>query len=406
MSTLHEVHPPATQPVASTLPPHQGSSLAICLPPMPADVLGMMLQQIQRTFAGEPLLIVSPDQIEEQLLDDGESRLVPYPLQRTGSDWVLDAADYAVAARLSAERALSGVILLGTDAATVDARALLAMRHQLSGGADLVVPRYVVGPQQGLVNSALLYPLTRALFGVEVRFPLPLDAALSHRLLARLSPLANRAASQSDNSLVWPVAEAATAGFSVREVDEVERALPRPQETDLNTLFPAVTGSIFAEIEGRATFWQRARPHAAPGARASSPSPHGGADHEEIRALVEGFRLAFSNLREIWALVLPPQSLLALKKMSTQSAESFYFPPSLWARVVYDFALAYKLRTLNRGHLLGSMTPLYLAWVASLLRETQTAGAGSTVLETTATAFEQEKPYLVSRWRWPDRFNP
>jgi hypothetical protein len=27
-------------------------------------------------------------------------------------------------------------------------------------------------------------------------------------------------------------------------------------------------------------------------------------------------------------------------------------------------------------------------------------------LEQLARAYEDNKPYLVSRWRWPDRFNP
>ena len=27
-------------------------------------------------------------------------------------------------------------------------------------------------------------------------------------------------------------------------------------------------------------------------------------------------------------------------------------------------------------------------------------------IEAVAAAFEADKPYLVSRWRWPDRFNP
>jgi hypothetical protein len=27
-------------------------------------------------------------------------------------------------------------------------------------------------------------------------------------------------------------------------------------------------------------------------------------------------------------------------------------------------------------------------------------------IEALAAAFETDKPYLVSRWRWPDRFNP
>ena len=128
---------------------------------------------------------------------------------------------------------------------------------------------------------------------------------------------------------------------------------------------------------------------------------------EEVRSLVDGYRIAFNNLREIWSLVLPPQSLLALKKLSISPPEAFIYPPSLWARTVYDFALAFHMRTLNRGHLLGALTPLYLAWVASFLLSSEShEQAGAEVLQLTAAAFEQEKPYLVSRWRWPDRFNP
>jgi hypothetical protein len=81
----------------------------------------------------------------------------------------------------------------------------------------------------------------------------------------------------------------------------------------------------------------------------------------------------------------------------------------LWARIVYDFALAHRLRTVNLDHLLGSMTPLYLAWVSSYARELEAAGAAADVeqrIERLSLAFEAAKPYLVSRWRWPDRFNP
>jgi hypothetical protein len=83
---------------------------------------------------------------------------------------------------------------------------------------------------------------------------------------------------------------------------------------------------------------------------------------------------------------------------------------SLWARIVYDFILAYRLRTINRGHLLGALTPLYLAWVASHLLLISGARPETTApekhIEALAAAFEIDKPYLVSRWRWPDRFNP
>ena len=122
--------------------------------------------------------------------------------------------------------------------------------------------------------------------------------------------------------------------------------------------------------------------------------------------MIESFRLAYSNLSEIWSLVLTPQSLFGLKRLSAMGPEQFSMADSLWARIVYDFLLAYRLRTINRGHLLGAMTPVYLAWVASHLLRTDAGEDAENQVEALAAAFEKDKPYLVSRWRWPDRFNP
>ena|SRR5690348_17278659 len=122
--------------------------------------------------------------------------------------------------------------------------------------------------------------------------------------------------------------------------------------------------------------------------------------------MIEAFRLAYTNLHEIWSLVLPPNSLLGLKRICLAPAESFHMPDSLWARIVYDFILAYRLRTINRGHLLGALTPLYLAWVASHLALTSHGMPSEKHIQDLAAVFEADKPYLVSRWRWPDRFNP
>lgn len=382
-------------------------TLLVCLPSMAADATTVMLQRVSEVFSTEPIMVASPDWSEEQPPQDGMPHLVPYPAHRTESEWVLNAADYAAAARLASDRNTGGVLLLGTEASTLGGQVLLQMRETLRTGIDLVLPRYATGPQEGLVNAALLYPMTRALYGTDLHFPLPLDAALSPRMLSRLAASTSRLGPQIDDALIWPVAEASIAGYSVREVGAAERSLPRPQEADLNILFPAVTSALFADVENKATFWQRARALPAPRPYAPRVTPPRAEAVEEVRPLVEAFRLAFTNLREIWSLVLPPQSLLSLKKLSLTPAESFSFAPNLWARTVYDFALAFHMRTLNRGHLLGALTPLYLGWVASFLRESDDdPEAAMRLHEGTALAFEQEKPYLVSRWRWPDRFNP
>ena len=78
-----------------------------------------------------------------------------------------------------------------------------------------------------------------------------------------------------------------------------------------------------------------------------------------------------------------------------------------FSNVLVDFALAYRLRFINRDHLLRSFTPLYLGWVASYAIEMEAADprAVDGRVQALAQAYEAGKPYLVSRWRWPDRLN-
>jgi hypothetical protein len=81
---------------------------------------------------------------------------------------------------------------------------------------------------------------------------------------------------------------------------------------------------------------------------------------------------------------------------------------ALWARIVYDFAVGYHVGLMDRALLLRSMTPLYLGWTAAFVREVRDLdrpGVEARV-ERLCRAFEAAKPYLISRWRWPDRFNP
>ena len=399
-----EQHPGGSAPRITAAP------LLICLPSMTTETASAVYPELAAIFPADTILVATPDHDAEIPAASGTPHLIPYTQPRGQGDWVLNAQDYIAAAALAEERGASGVLLLGTDVASLEPNALRAMQAGLAAGADLALPRYHTAPDEGLVNSALIYPLSRSLFSADVRFPLPLDAGVSVRMLQRLESAATRTGANLESGLLWPVAEASIAGFTVREVEGGARTLPQPQEADLNELFPAVTSALFADIEGKATYWQRARSVPAPRpvtARTSTWQAESQEGAEELRALMEGYRIAFDNLREIWSLVLPPQSLLALKKLSASTSETFVYAPALWARTVYDFALAYHLRTLNRGHLLGALTPLYLAWVASFLRSTGGDPlAGADLLQQTASAFEQEKPYLVSRWRWPDRFNP
>jgi hypothetical protein len=221
----------------------------------------------------------------------------------------------------------------------------------------------------------------------------------------RLAAAAQRFISTNQaDGLLWPVAEAAVASFTCTEVDVPTRTFLQPAGLDLNAVLSHIGGSLFADIEAKASFWQRARssPPTRPAMYTVIPSD----GLPDVTPMLDSFHLAYTNLHEIWSLVLPPQSLLGIKKLSVLPAADFHMPDSLWARIIYDFALAWRLRTLNRGHLLGALTPLYLAWLASHLTRVRNGTPPERHIEELAQIFEADKPYLVSRWRWPDRFNP
>ena len=382
-------------------------SLLFCVPSLPAPSMQAFVQNVAVAFPQDSVSVASPDQLANE--QAGSVRLIPNPNAHPRQDWILTAGDYLCAGNLAREQNAPVVVVLSSQAVSVSTERMREMVDMVRNkNVDLVLPRPLTGPGEGLVNSALLYPLTRSLFGADIQFPLPAEAAFSQRMAQRLAVSAQRigGGTQGD-TLLWPVPEAAVAGYAVRQVAAPELKLPHAPDGEFNSLFAAVAGSLFSDIEAKATFWQRARSVIFPGGAKMAVTAETPTASPEVLSLVDGFRLAYTNLHDIWSLVLPPQTLLALKRLSLASPEDFSIAPSLWARIVFDFTLAHRLRTLNRGHLLGAFTPLYLAWVASHMRDADSnESQAAPFIARTAAAFEAEKPYLVSRWRWPDRFNP
>ncbi len=361
-----------------------------------------ILANLASSFPPEGLLIANRGSFPPK--EYPALRIVSTPSANTGA-WSLTAGEFAEAYRLAQENEARAVLMLGPGSDSLASTALRGLADAvLDASADLTVPFYALPPHRGMINSAILYPLTRTLFASPVRFPLAIDLGLSPRMLQRLAAAAQRfSAADQVEALVWPVDEAVTAGFAVDEFDAGPRAQPQPAEPDINAVLARVTGSLFADIEAKAAFWQRAR-RLPPLRHANSqqPLPEGASD---VTQMVESFRFAYNNLLEIWTLILPPHSLVGLKRLSLMSPTEFRMPDSLWARIVFDFLVAYRLRTINRGHLLGALIPLYLAWVAGHINATGAGADAEGHIEAVAAAFEADKPYLVARWRWPDRFN-
>lgn len=277
-------------------------------------------------------------------------------------------------------------------------------------GFDLVAPCYTREKMEGLLNKSVLSPLHRALYGQRLQNPMGPDFGLSGKLLQQiLAQNSARRRGVERNALAGIASAAACGSFQVCESYlGVRTQRPTDWET-LSSLLAEVLGAAFLEMEDRAAHWQSIRgSRTLPGfGLPEAPSPDTGTA-VDVHGMIESFQLGAKNLQDVWGLILPPTTLLELRRVSRLAEDHFRLPDSLWVRIVYDFALGHRLQTINRDHLLRSITPLYLGWIASYALEMQTAGPVEVDarVERLSKAYEENKSYLVSRWRWPDRFNP
>ncbi len=332
------------------------------------------------------------------------------PAASAGEFWAPVSAHQRAVLALAATLNARVCIVLGSDLAALDAHNLQLFAYAvLERQCGLVMPIYGAGKYDGLINTGILSPLHRALFGKRIRYPLSYDFAASGALCSRLAGI-SAGSNHNDNALLWPVTVAAThtSQAAVGQVHLDAHHQTAAGGLDLSAVLSQLAGSLFQEMDACAANWQRIR--------GSQPSPIWGnapaeeADGQPIdtRPMLDSFLLGSKNLDEVWRLVLPPNTLLELRRLTRLAPDQFRMPDELWAGVVYDFALAWRLRTISRAHLLGALTPLYLGWVASWAGEVSalSRAAAEQRFEQLAHAWEDKKPYLLSRWRWPDRFNP
>jgi hypothetical protein len=281
------------------------------------------------------------------------------------------------------------------------------LRPLLNDAVDLIKPLYQRHPFQGGVVGGIVSPLFRALYGVPVRHPLGTDFSCSR---ACIDAVWDDPFWETDQGQIgadwWLSATAATGGLRVGEawLSGTTDSGPGP---DISTTMTQVLGVCFTDMERRASTWHRVR-HTRPlphfGVQPALPPP----PDVDIGDLADRFRLGARELEDVWAEVLPPLSILQWRRLARPGGDLPRVDDGLWARTVYDFALGHRLRVIARDHLLASLTPLYFGWLSSFVGEmrSQAAEAAEARLDRLAGVFEHEKPYLISQWRWPERFRP
>src|SRR5690349_17413340 len=131
----------------------------------------------------------------------------------------------------------------------------------LESQCDLVVPSYGHQKFQGLLNSGIMCPLTRSLYGKRILNPLGPDLGVSQKLFQKI--IASNRASRSDAAithlLISLTPAASCENLRISQVYFGSRTYPLPDWTNTSSILVQALGPVFLEMEKRAPCWQRLR---------------------------------------------------------------------------------------------------------------------------------------------------
>lgn len=273
----------------------------------------------------------------------------------------------------------------------------------LGAEADYVSPAYTRTVTEGTLTTNLLAPMTGALYGKRIQQLIGGCAGLSGGFISRLLEDNARESDLAAHGVEVRLATAALAsGHRVVETHlGRKRVDPGLAQPDLAGTLVGVVGPLFGLMDAYRAVWQDARGSVPVPQRGGPPGllPEVGEIH--VDRMVRAFGLGLKDLLPVWEQIMPEERLAQLYPLGLLAADEFRFPAPVWARVVYDFAVAHHERRLARDHLLRALTPLYLGRVAAFLLE---VGAGTParvpgIVERLGRAFEAEKETLSARWR-------
>jgi hypothetical protein len=110
--------------------------------------------------------------------------------------------------------------------------------------------------------------------------------------------------------------------------------------------------------------------------------------------------LGWMEYRLLWQSILTPENLSQLESLAALSLDRFYFPPDLWARILYDFAVVFNKGDSDPVQVVNALFPIYQGRLAAYWQEV--AGLSLVGREGTIAAqaveLEEKRAYLKIRW--------
>ncbi|MDR4498934.1 MAG: glycosyltransferase [Candidatus Scalindua sp.] len=275
----------------------------------------------------------------------------------------------------------------------------------LNKKAGFVAPYYVRHKNDGTITNNIIYPMTRALYGLRIRQPIGGDFGFSGEIAVLYTKEDVWDTDVAKFGIdIWMSTTAINTGLKIVQAQLGTKVHDAKDPAEhLGPMFRQVVSTLMYLMGKYETKWRTVK--------GSTPVDLIGKTEKiakiepvsvNFNKLEVEFLEGFSHFDPLYKQIIEPESYEQLAKniRKLKKTGKVIFPSDLWAKILYDFAFTYQTWNRNRKRLVGILVPLYFGRTAAYCHEVAELDAeqAEKVVEDQAKVFEELKPYLIKKY--------
>jgi hypothetical protein len=275
------------------------------------------------------------------------------------------------------------------------------LRPVLRDGKDLVLPIYRRPKFDGLLIRNLVFPMANVLYGCGVREPYPSDFAFSGELGSHFlaQDIWNQEQGRRGTEL-WMTLWAAIGRCKLVQSFLGPKTRREDAPSDLVAAMRETAGTLFASLDTYSSVWHSVPAVIEAPCVGCEPAMSDGPSRLNRKRLYDMFTFGVKELDPVFLSILTTATHDELKRLAGLPEEKFTYSGELWARTVYEFAIAFHKAVIGRDHIVQALVPLFRGRAHTFLTQNRDASAEDMErnVESLCKAFQQEKPHLIHLW--------
>jgi glycosyltransferase involved in cell wall biosynthesis len=302
------------------------------------------------------------------------------------------------------------IVMVDADLKSITPQWIQYLAEPIYLDNDYVIPIYVRHKYDGTITNNITYPLTRVLYGLRTRQPIAGDFAFSGKLARAYLTEKTWNDNVSEFGIdIWMTITAIARGFKVCQTflgaPKSHRA--KDPSAHLGPMFYQVVGTVFSLTIDYEYIWKDTSESMPTnifgfGLGVKEDPPPVNVNKEN---LLKSFLKGVEEYGTLWEKVIAAPNLDDILQLKEKKVNEVKVPADLWARVLFDYIVAYRDELADRADLLNSLIPIYYIRTLGYVNETKDMETkeAEEYLDNECRIMESEKYYLIAKWNQTPR---